>query len=116
LESTTVTLLAPAKLNLFLHVTGQRPDGYHDIQTLFQLIDLADELRFETVQSGEICRSGDDYGVREADDLVVRAAGLLQATTGSSLGARIVVRKHIPLGAGLGGGSSDAATTLGLPA
>jgi len=107
-----VTLPAPAKLNLFLHVTGRRQDGYHDIQTIFQLIDLADELRFELIQSAEILRSGDDYGINESDDLVFRAAKLLQLATGTRQGARIAVRKHIPVGAGLGGGSSDAATTL----
>lgn len=112
MESAVVTHLAPAKLNLFLHVTGRRRDGYHDIQTLFQLIDLADELSFESTQSAEISRSGDNYGVHESDDLVVKAARLLQSTTGARRGARITVRKKIPLGAGLGGGSSDAATTL----
>jgi len=112
LQSALVTHLAPAKLNLFLHVTGRRQDGYHDIQTLFQLIDLADELSFESTQSMEITRSGDNYGVIESDDLVFRAAKLLQSVTGSRQGARITVRKKIPLGAGLGGGSSDAATTL----
>jgi 4-diphosphocytidyl-2-C-methyl-D-erythritol kinase len=97
---------------LFLHVLGRRQDGYHDIQTLFQLIDLADELCIESSRSSEIFRSGDNYGVTQADDLVVRAARLLQGVTGTRLGARISVRKNIPLGAGLGGGSSDAAATL----
>jgi 4-diphosphocytidyl-2-C-methyl-D-erythritol kinase len=112
LTSSAVTLLAPAKLNLFLHVLGRRQDGYHDIQTLFQLIDLADELRIETTHSAEIFRYGDCYGVEPADDLVVKAAALLQESTGTRQGARIGVRKNIPLGAGLGGGSSDAAATL----
>lgn len=107
-----VTLLAPAKLNLFLRVLGRRQDGYHDIQTLFQLIDLADELRIEITHSAEIFRYGDRYGVAQADDLVVKAAKLLQGSTGTRQGARIGVRKNIPLGAGLGGGSSDAAATL----
>lgn len=103
---------APAKLNLFLHVTGRREDGYHDIQTLFQLIDFADELRIEVDASGEITRSGDDCGVPQNEDLVVRAARLLRRHTGARGGAVIRVRKRIPVGAGLGGGSSDAATTL----
>ncbi|HLF31203.1 MAG TPA: 4-(cytidine 5'-diphospho)-2-C-methyl-D-erythritol kinase [Xanthomonadales bacterium] len=103
---------APAKLNLFLHVTGRRPDGYHDIQTLFQLIDLADELSFEVNDSGKIRRTGSRYGVAESQDLVVRAARLLQSQAQTHKGVRISVKKRIPLGAGLGGGSSDAATTL----
>lgn len=103
---------APAKLNLFLQVTGRRADGYHDIQTLFQLIDFCDELQFEVLDSAKIVRADSDYGVAEPEDLVVRAAKLLQAETGTRSGARIAVRKHIPLGAGLGGGSSDAATAL----
>jgi 4-diphosphocytidyl-2-C-methyl-D-erythritol kinase len=112
LASSAVTLLAPAKLNLFLHVLGRRQDGYHDIQTLFQLIDLADELHIESTQSAEILRHGESYGVAASDDLVVEAAKLLQGSTGTRQGARIKVRKYIPLGAGLGGGSSDAAATL----
>jgi 4-diphosphocytidyl-2-C-methyl-D-erythritol kinase len=103
---------APAKLNLFLHVTGRRPDGYHDIQTLFQLIDLCDELQIEVTEAPDIVRPDSDYGVNEQEDLVVRAAKLLQAETRTRFGARIAVQKKIPLGAGLGGGSSDAATTL----
>ncbi|MBU3671464.1 MAG: 4-(cytidine 5'-diphospho)-2-C-methyl-D-erythritol kinase [Sinobacteraceae bacterium] len=111
---------APAKLNLFLHVTGQRPDGYHDLQTLFQIIDLADELAFEADRSGVIARVDDAAAapgplaaIPSADDLCVRAATLLRAKVGdSALGVRIRLRKRIPLGGGLGGGSSDAATTL----
>ncbi len=112
MQPAVVTHLAPAKLNLFLHVTGRRRDGYHDIQTLFQLIDLADKLSFESTRSVEISRSGDNYGVNPTEDLVFRAAKLLQSATGTRQGARIAVQKNIPLGAGLGGGSSDAATTL----
>jgi 4-diphosphocytidyl-2-C-methyl-D-erythritol kinase len=97
---------------LFLLVTGQRRDGYHDIQTLFQLIDLFDELHIEVTGSARIVRPAGASGVSEKEDLVVRAAKLLQAETGSRQGARISVHKRIPLGAGLGGGSSDAATTL----
>ncbi len=108
---------APAKLNLFLHVTGRRPDGYHLLQTIFQLIDLGDELAFEVTDDGRITRIDDagaspPSGVAPDDDLCVRAARALQAATGTHHGARIRVRKRIPLGGGLGGGSSDAATTL----
>jgi 4-diphosphocytidyl-2-C-methyl-D-erythritol kinase len=103
---------APAKLNLFLHVIGRRADGYHEIQTLFQLVDLFDELSFEVTDSNTVTRPDCDYGVAEADDLVVRSARLLQAATGTRRGARIQVHKQIPPGAGLGGGSSNAATTL----
>jgi len=103
---------APAKLNLFLLITGRRRDGYHDIQTLFQLIDLCDDLYFEVTDSSRILRPEGAAGVSESNDLVVRAARLLQAETGVREGARIRVRKRIPMGSGLGGGSSDAATTL----
>ncbi|MCH8057091.1 MAG: 4-(cytidine 5'-diphospho)-2-C-methyl-D-erythritol kinase [Proteobacteria bacterium] len=103
---------APAKLNLFLHVTGQRPDGYHELQTLFQLLDWGDEVSIEPLDEPRIERPRASYAVQEADDLVVRAALLLQAETSCRQGARIEVKKHIPAGAGLGGGSSDAATVL----
>ena len=111
---------APAKLNLFLHVTGQRADGYHDLQTLFQIIDLCDELAFEIDRSGVIARVDDAASapgplaaIPSAEDLVVRAATLLRAKVGEPAhGVRIRLRKRIPLGGGLGGGSSDAATTL----
>jgi 4-diphosphocytidyl-2-C-methyl-D-erythritol kinase len=111
---------APAKLTLLLHVTGQRADGYHDLQTLFQIIDLRDELAFEIDRSGVIARVDDAASapgplaaVPSAEDLCVRAATLLRAKAGDpALGVRIRLRKRIPLGGGLGGGSSDAATTL----
>lgn len=103
---------APAKLNLFLHVTGRRPDGYHLLQTVFQFIDLADTLAFDVTDDGAIVRVSDLAGVPADADLVVRAARALQATTGCRSGARIRIEKRIPLGGGLGGGSSDAATTL----
>ena len=103
---------APAKLNLFLHVLNRRDDGYHEIQTLFQLIDFCDQLQFEILENGDISRPEGNYGVDELDDLVVRAAKLLQSRTHCRSGAIIKVEKNIPLGAGLGGGSSDAATTL----
>ncbi len=104
--------LAPAKLNLFLHITGVRPDGYHELQTVFQFLDFSDELQFQLREDGRICRVNDIPGVPEAEDLVVRAANLLKSETGCELGADIRVQKHLPMGGGLGGGSSDAATTL----
>ena len=103
---------APAKINLFLHVTGRRPDGYHTLQTAFRLVDHGDRLDFHLRQDGLICRTNDLPGVPPDTDLVVRAARLLQAKTGCTLGADICVNKHLPMGGGLGGGSSDAATTL----
>jgi 4-diphosphocytidyl-2-C-methyl-D-erythritol kinase len=103
---------APAKLNLFLHVTGRRPDGYHQLQTAFRMLDWSDTLSFSLRQDGQVCRSSDLDGVPAEADLVVRAARLLQAETGTALGADIQVVKRLPLGGGLGGGSSDAATTL----
>ena len=103
---------APAKLNLFLHVVGRRADGYHLLQTAFRLLDWGDTLDFALRTDGCIRRANDVPGVAEADDLVVRAARLLQAHTGSALGADITVHKVLPMGGGLGGGSSDAATTL----
>ena len=103
---------APAKLNLFLHVTGRRADGYHELQTLFQLIDLADTLCVSVRGDGEIDRPAGPPGVPPEADLVVRAARTLKAATGTALGASLRVRKRIPMGGGLGGGSSDAATAL----
>lgn len=103
---------APAKLNLFLHVVGRRPDGYHLLQTQFCFIGLADTLRFNLRTDGVIRRAGEVAGVPEAQDLCVRAAKLLQAESGTTLGADITVEKRIPMGGGLGGGSSDAATVL----
>lgn len=104
---------APAKLNLFLHVTGRRPDGYHLLQTLFQLIDRHDLLDFTVRTDGVIDRVNDIPGVPAETDLVVRAAKLLQAAGGKpGAGASITVHKRLPMGGGLGGGSSDAATTL----
>lgn len=103
---------APAKLNLFLHVTGRRDDGYHVLQTLFQLLDWGDEVRIREDSTGKIRKSGPNYGVPEHQDLAIRAAQLLKRETGVSGGAEIQVRKRIPVGSGLGGGSSDAATVL----
>jgi 4-diphosphocytidyl-2-C-methyl-D-erythritol kinase len=103
---------APAKINLFLHVIGRRADGYHQLQTMFQLIDLADSIDIRIDDSGEIQRIQGLDGLPADQDLAVRAARLLQRETGSSLGAKISIEKRIPVGAGLGGGSSDAATVL----
>lgn len=103
---------APAKLNLFLHVVGRRADGYHLLQSAFALIDAADRLRFAVREDGAIRRVSELAGVPAESDLVVRAARLLQAETGTRLGADIEVEKNLPLGGGVGGGSSDAATTL----
>jgi 4-diphosphocytidyl-2-C-methyl-D-erythritol kinase len=102
---------APAKLNLFLHVVGRRADGYHLLQSAFQLIDWADQLHFERRDDGRLRRH--DLGpALPADDLCLRAARALQAASGTPLGADISVQKELPWGAGLGGGSSDAASTL----
>ena len=104
---------APAKLNLFLRIVGRRPDGYHQLQTVFQLLDWGDTVRIRRREDGEIRRVGsDDYSVPESADLVVRAAILLRKTTNTHLSADISVEKRIPLGGGFGGGSSDAATVL----
>jgi 4-diphosphocytidyl-2-C-methyl-D-erythritol kinase len=103
---------APAKLNLFLHVTARRADGYHELQTLFQLIDLADTIAIRVREDGAIERPEGPRGVAPEADLAVRAAHALRTATGVSLGADLKVLKRIPLGGGLGGGSSDAATTL----
>ena len=103
---------APAKLNLFLHVTGRRPDGYHELQTVFQLIDLNDTIAISVRDDGRIERPDGPRGVDPELDLTVRAARALQTASGSKLGATLRVRKRIPMGGGLGGGSSDAATVL----
>lgn len=103
---------APAKINLFLHVTGRRADGYHLLQTAFRMLDHGDELGFRLRQDRQICRLSEVSGVPAEHDLIVRAARLLQARTGCTLGADITIDKRLPMGGGLGGGSSDAATTL----
>ncbi len=109
--------LAPAKLNLFLHITGRRADGYHDLETVFQLIDLHDVLTIDSRIDGQIVREPPPTdpvltGLSDEEDLTVRAARLLQQVSGTRLGASIHVEKHIPAGGGLGGGSSDAACVL----
>ncbi len=103
---------APAKINLFLHVTGRRTDGYHLLQTVFQFVDVCDVLAFELRDDGRVERRSALPGVAADDDLVVRAARLLQAHTGTRHGVDIEVSKCLPMGGGLGGGSSDAATVL----
>ena len=103
---------APAKLNLFLHITGQRPDGYHELQTLFQLIGLCDTVGIALREDGRIERTAGPDNVLAEADLTVRAAKSLQAASGTRWGASLRILKRIPMGGGLGGGSSDAATTL----
>lgn len=108
----TVTLQCPAKLNLFLHITGRRADGYHTLQTLFQIIDLCDSLSLSPSNDGAITLQCSDTALARPDNLVLRAAHALRAATGSTLGAAMALDKRIPMGAGLGGGSSDAASAL----
>jgi 4-diphosphocytidyl-2-C-methyl-D-erythritol kinase len=103
---------APAKLNLFLHVVGRRADGYHNLQTVFQFLDRADRLEFLPRADGRIRRHSDISGVAQDEDLAVRAARLLQQVCGIRSGVDIRVEKRLPIGGGLGSGSSDAATTL----
>ena len=103
---------APAKVNLFLHVVGRRADGYHLLQTMFQFLSMGDDLEFAVRGDGEIRRLNELPGVPAETDLVVRAARLLQLATGTPHGADIRTHKRLPLGGGLGGGSSNAATVL----
>ncbi|RVU83867.1 4-(cytidine 5'-diphospho)-2-C-methyl-D-erythritol kinase [Leucothrix sargassi] len=106
------TLPAPAKLNLFLHITGVREDGYHNLQTIFQLLDYSDEVTLRLRDDGVIHRTEGMSDVNPEDDLIVKAAKALQVYTGSAFGADVGVKKVLPVGGGIGGGSSDAATTL----
>jgi 4-diphosphocytidyl-2-C-methyl-D-erythritol kinase len=103
---------SPAKLNLFLYITGRRSNGYHNLQTLFQFIDYGDELAFDITPTPEISLTPALAGVPESDNLIVRAATLLQQHCATRQGASITLRKCLPMGGGLGGGSSNAATTL----
>ncbi|MDA8814306.1 4-(cytidine 5'-diphospho)-2-C-methyl-D-erythritol kinase [Luminiphilus sp.] len=105
-----IETLSPAKLNLFLHVVGQRADGYHELQTVFQLLDWGDVMRFEVTDTPGVQLTGDVSGVPYSDNLIVRAANLLDLDP--SLGVSINIQKVVPMGGGLGGGSSNAATTL----
>jgi 4-diphosphocytidyl-2-C-methyl-D-erythritol kinase len=111
-DTHTITWPAPAKLNLFLHITGRRADGYHLLQTVFQLLDFGDSLQFRITQDGVISRDYELPGVSEEVDLVMRAARRLQAHCNVKRGVSIHLEKRLPAGGGLGGGSSDAATTL----
>lgn len=117
MSTSPLILTAPAKLNLFLHITGRRGDGYHNLQTIFQLLDIGDELTFASRQDGEVTLSVRGPQVltdlRDEDNLVLRAARLLRSHAGGDRpGADITLHKVLPTGGGLGGGSSDAATTL----
>ncbi len=107
-----LSLPAPAKLNLFLHITGRRSDGYHELQTLFQLLNVGDELTFTATDDGQIYRDYELAGVSAENDIIMRAARLLQQTCRTTHGVRISLQKRLPMGGGLGGGSSNAATTL----
>jgi 4-diphosphocytidyl-2-C-methyl-D-erythritol kinase len=103
---------APAKLNLFLNIVGRRDDGYHLLQTIFQLLDWGDSVRLRVRDDGVVARIGDGHGVPEDQDLCIRAANALRREVGGPLGADVGLIKRLPIGAGLGGGSSDAATVL----
>ena len=103
---------APAKLNLMLRITGRREDGYHSLQTVFQFLDFADWLTFHSLDEDIVCLKEPLEGVPEATDLTVRAAQLLKKESGYQAGVKIEIEKNLPMGGGLGGGSSDAATTL----
>jgi len=107
-----LTLPAPAKLNLMLHIVGRRADGYHELQTLFQFLDHGDELSFSPREDGEIRLHTELPGVDHDSNLIVRAARLLQHESGCPQGADIHLLKRLPMGSGIGGGSSDAATAL----
>jgi 4-diphosphocytidyl-2-C-methyl-D-erythritol kinase len=109
---TTLTVAAPAKVNFFLHVTGRRADGYHTLESVFALVDLADALTLAARHDGDVVRSNDVAGVPAEQDLAVRAAHALKEASGMVTGVSVALAKRIPLGAGLGGGSSDAASVL----
>ncbi|WP_225721306.1 4-(cytidine 5'-diphospho)-2-C-methyl-D-erythritol kinase [Candidatus Vallotiella sp. (ex Adelges kitamiensis)] len=111
-EETLRNCAAPAKLNLFLHITGQRGDGYHELQTVFQLLDWSDVLHFRRRNDGKVHHLRPLNGIPEQTDLSIRAAKLLQQHSGCHYGVEIDIDKYLPIGAGIGGGSSDAATTL----
>lgn len=110
--TTPLVIQSPAKLNLFLHITGRRPDGYHELQTLFQIIDHADTLEIVVRPDGDLTLHCDIEELNSQDNLILRAARALREATGCPLGASIELHKRIPMGAGLGGGSSNAASTL----
>ncbi|TAA43729.1 4-(cytidine 5'-diphospho)-2-C-methyl-D-erythritol kinase [Corallincola spongiicola] len=110
--NTALTLPSPAKLNLFLHINGRRTDGYHELQTVFQFVDYGDTLSFHLRSDGEFTLSPSLPGVADADNLIIKAAKKLQQATECTLGADIKLEKRLPMGGGIGGGSSNAATTL----
>ncbi|MFN3580466.1 MAG: 4-(cytidine 5'-diphospho)-2-C-methyl-D-erythritol kinase [Pseudomonas sp.] len=112
MSAAALSLPAPGKLNLFLHITGRRADGYHELQTLFQFFDYGDTLDFRLRDDAQILLEANLPSVASDDNLITRAAQLLQQATGSSKGADISLHKRLPMGGGIGGGSSDAATTL----
>jgi 4-diphosphocytidyl-2-C-methyl-D-erythritol kinase len=112
MAATRLTLPAPAKLNLMLHILGRRADGYHELQTVFQFLDFGDELDFAVREDGIIQLHSDLHDVPHDSNLIVKAARQLQQLSGSTQGADIWLRKVLPMGGGIGGGSSDAATTL----
>jgi len=109
---TSLTLLSPAKLNLFLHITGRRADGYHNLQTLFQLLDYGDTLSFSTRSDGAITLAPELPGVAFEHNLIIKAARALDAYKPATAGVDIQLQKRLPMGGGIGGGSSNAATTL----
>ena len=112
MDKAQLILPAPAKLNLMLHILGRRADGYHELQTLFQFLDHGDQLGFSPRSDGQICLHTEIAGVPHDSNLIVRAARRLQSESGCTLGADIWLEKRLPMGGGIGGGSSDAATTL----
>ena len=103
---------SPAKINLFLHITGQREDGYHELQTVFQFLDYGDYIEYAVTDNGAINLLNSVAGIDDKDNLVYRAAKLLQKESGTEFGVNITLDKRLPMGGGLGGGSSNAATTL----
>ena len=105
-------LPSPAKINLFLHITGRRDDGYHELQTVFQFLEFNDVLMFDLCDDGHIAVDGMQHQVHAEENLVYKAASLLRRVSGCQQGVRISIEKHIPIGAGLGGGSSNAACTM----
>ncbi|WP_372763295.1 4-(cytidine 5'-diphospho)-2-C-methyl-D-erythritol kinase [Pseudoalteromonas sp.] len=109
---TSFSLIAPAKLNLFLHINGRRDDGYHELETLFTFLNYGDELAFELTETADIIVTGDTQGIATTDNLIYKAALLLQTQCKITLGAKINLIKRLPMGGGVGGGSSDAASTL----
>ncbi|ALQ08703.1 MULTISPECIES: 4-(cytidine 5'-diphospho)-2-C-methyl-D-erythritol kinase [Pseudoalteromonas] len=111
-NTTSFTLIAPAKLNLFLHINGRREDGYHELETLFTFLNFGDELTFELIDTPDIFITGDTKGIPLTDNLIYKAALLLKTQSKTRLGVKINLIKRLPMGGGVGGGSSDAATTL----